>query len=91
MATENQGRGCWFVLLMGALAVPVGAFLAWSVFFVLDSVFGVDISLDTAFGVIGLTGLASGPAVVALLRWRSRPRVVAGSVPRGDVARGGGS
>lgn len=67
-------RGWGFVLLMGGLAMPIVAVLTWALLLLLNVVFGVSISLDWAFGSVMLAGFLAGPAVVACLALRRRPR-----------------
>lgn len=72
--TGHVERGWGFCLLMGGLAVPAAAVLTWALLLLLNVVFGVPISLDWAFGIVILAGLLAGPAVVAWLVRRRRPR-----------------
>jgi len=72
--TRHVERGWGFCLLMGGLAMPAAAVLTWAFLLLLNVVFSVPISLDWAFGIVMLAGLLAGPAVVAWLAWRRRPR-----------------
>jgi hypothetical protein len=75
VTTQFKARGCGFIVLMSGLAMPVSAALVWLVFFTLEYVFDVDVSLDWAFGTIMLASLSAGPTVAWLLSRSPSSRV----------------